>query len=217
MVPIDTTPETPQHAPTADALAGALSAESSSVRLQAALAAGSYPDPALVDPLVERCAVEPELFVRDTLSWALMRLPVETTLPRLRRELGSEQPQARRQALHTLSKIGDRSAYPWITRAMLCEADEGIARTAWRVAVALVPEDDGEKSALADVLVTQLGRGDRDARLSMSRALVDLGHAAAPAVRRATASPDPAAAARARAVALLLEAASAIDDGQATA
>lgn len=210
VVPIDTTPETPtpqtpQHAPTPAALAGALSAESSSVRLQAALAAGSYPDPALVDPLVERCAVEPELFVRDTLSWALMRLPVETTLPRLRRELGSEEPQARRQALHTLSKIGDRSAYPWITRAMLCEADEGIARTAWRVAVALVPEDEAEKSALADELVTQLGRGDRDARLSMSRALVDLGQAAAPAVRRATASSDPAAAARARAVLLLLE------------
>lgn len=206
MVLIDTTPQapqTPQHAPTAAALAGALSAESSSVRLQAALAAGSYPDPALVGPLVDRCAVEPELFVRDTLSWALMRLPARTTLPRLRYELGSESPQARRQALHTLSKIGDGSAYPWITREMLREDDEDLARTAWRAAVVLVPDDQGQD--LAAELVTQLGRGDHEVRLSLSRALVGLGEVAAPALERAAASADRAVAAHARATTLLLE------------
>lgn len=83
-----------------------------SVRLRAALAVGSTPDPRFVGTLVERCAVEPEFFVRDMLTWALTRHPVSVTLPRLLREVRSERTRARSQALHTLSKIGDRRAWP---------------------------------------------------------------------------------------------------------
>ncbi|MFD6323136.1 HEAT repeat domain-containing protein [Streptomyces sp. NPDC058442] len=180
---------------------GALSAENASVRLQAALAAGSTPDAGFLEALVGRCAVEPDFFVRDMLSWALTRLPPETTLPRIRRELASERAQARSQALHTLSKIGDRSAWAWITRDLLRDADEEVARTAWRVAVALVPED--EKGNLADELVRQLGRGDRDVRLSLSRVLVELGDVTGPALEKAAASPDPEVATHARATGLL--------------
>ncbi|MFD5466373.1 HEAT repeat domain-containing protein [Kitasatospora sp. NPDC127059] len=182
----------------------ALGAEDASVRLQAALAVGSDPDPdpGLLEPLVQRCAVEPDFFVRDMLSWALTRLPPELTLPRIRRELDSERPQARSQALHTLSKIGDRSAWPWITRDLLRDADDEVARTAWRVAVVLVPEDRRED--LADELVRQLGRGDRTVRLSLSRAFVDLGPVTESALEKAAADPDPAVAAHARATVLLL-------------
>ncbi|MGB3444181.1 MAG: HEAT repeat domain-containing protein [Actinophytocola sp.] len=183
-------------------MANALRAEDSSVRLRAALAAGSNPDPALLDALVERCAVEPDFFVRDMLSWALTRLAPEITLPRVRRELDAERTQARSQALHTLSKIGDRSAWAWITRDLLRDADEEVARTAWRVAAALVPED--EKKALADELATRLGRGDRTVRLSLSRALVGLGDVIEPAMEKAAVNPDPAVAAHARATVLLL-------------
>ncbi|MET9812953.1 HEAT repeat domain-containing protein [Streptomyces sp. NPDC006355] len=197
VVSIKPTNGTPHNARLADALR----AEDSSVRLQAALAAGSGPDPGFLEALVERCAVEPDFFVRDMLSWALTRLPSEITLPRIRQELGSERSQARSQALHTLSKIGDRSAWAWITRDMLRDADDEVARTAWRVAVLLVPED--EKKDLADELVTQLGRGDRTVQLSLSRALVDLGEVTGPALETAAASPDPAVAAHARATELL--------------
>ncbi|WP_262387224.1 HEAT repeat domain-containing protein [Streptomyces sp. TRM49041] len=182
-------------------MANALRAKDSSVRLQAALAVGSNPDPGFLETLVERCAVEPEFFVRDMLSWALTRLSSEITLPRIRQELDSERAQARSQALHTLSKIGDRSAWAWITRDMLRDADDEVARTAWRVAVVLVPED--EKKDLADELVAQLGRGDRDLQLSLSRALVDLGEVTEPALERAAANPDPAVAAHALATELL--------------
>ncbi len=198
VVPIDTTHGTQRNT----GVAGALRAGDSSVRLQAALAAGSHPDPGLLEALVERCAVEPDFFVRDMLSWALTRLPPEVTLPRLRRELGSPHRQARSQALHTLSKIGDRSAWTWITRDMLRDADDMVARTAWRVAAALVP--DARKTALVGELVTQLGRGDRDVRLSLSRALADLGDVIVPAVAQAAAHPDPAVAAHAHATLLLL-------------
>lgn len=152
---------------------GALEDGRASVRLRAAMAVGTAPDPRFVDKLVERCAVEPEFFVRDMLTWALTRHPVPLTLPLLVREVRSEQAQARSQALHTLSKIGDRRAWPVITRALLTDADDEVARSAWRTAVVLVPE--GEESALAVVLATQLGRGERETQLSLSRALVALG------------------------------------------
>ncbi|MEU0428660.1 HEAT repeat domain-containing protein [Streptomyces canus] len=160
----------------------------SSVRLRAALAAGTAPEPRFVDKLVERCAVEPEFFVRDMLTWALTRHPVSVTLPVLLREVGSERAQARSQALHTLSKIGDRRAWPAITRALLSDGDDEVARSAWRTAVVLVPE--GEESGLAEVLATQLGRGERETQLSLSRALVALGEVVLPVLRDATTAAD---------------------------
>ncbi|MFF5468985.1 HEAT repeat domain-containing protein [Streptomyces achromogenes] len=197
VVPIDTTNVPAQHT----GLINALGAEDSSVRLQAALAAGSNPDPVFLETLVERCAVEPDFFVRDMLSWALVRLSREVTLPRIREELDSERDQARSQALHTLSKINDKSTWAWITRDMLRDADDEVARTAWRVAVALVPE--GEEKGLADELALQLGRGDRDVRLSLSRALIDLGEVSKPVLEKAAHHPDADVAAHARATELL--------------
>ncbi|MYS51078.1 HEAT repeat domain-containing protein, partial [Streptomyces sp. SID6013] len=90
------------------------------------------------------------------------------------------------QALHTLSKIGDRRAWPAITPAVLSDADDEVARSAWRAAVVLVP--DGEEAALAAALVTQLGRGDRETQSSLSRALVALGEAATAVVLEDAAS-----------------------------
>jgi HEAT repeat protein len=198
VVPINATNGTPQNTRMADALA----AGDSAVRLRAALAAGSNPDPGLLETLVERCAIEPDFFVRDMLSWALIRLSPEATLPRLRRELDAERSQARSQALHTLSKIGDERAWAWITRDLLRDHDDEVARTAWRVAVVLVPED--EKHDLVDELVEQLGRGDRDLQLSLSRALVELGDLVEPALQRAAVDADPSVAVHARATELLL-------------
>ncbi len=183
-------------------LLGALSSESSSARLQAALAAGTYPEARFVDPLVTRCAIEPDFFVRDMLTWALTRLPAENTVPALVTELGSEVAQARSQALHTLSKIGDGTAWPAITRSLLHDADDEVARSAWRAAVVLVP--DGERKELAGDLAAQLGRGDRAVRLSLSRALVALGDEIEPALRTGMASADPEVRAHARATERLL-------------
>ncbi|WP_256343039.1 HEAT repeat domain-containing protein [Streptomyces sp. MW-W600-10] len=161
----------------------------SAVRLRAALAVGTTPDPRFVDKLVERCAVEPDFFVRDMLTWALTRHPVSVTLPRLLGEVRSERASARSQALHTLSKIGDRRAWPAITRALLSDADDEVARSAWRAAVVLVPEE--EEAALGALLATQLGRGGPATRLSLSRALIALGDTMASALAAATKDPDP--------------------------
>lgn len=171
-----------------DVLRG-LAHSSSSVRLRAALAIGTTPDPRFVESLVERCAVEPEFSVREVLTWALTRHPPSTTVPTLVDALRSETAQARSQALHTLSKIGDPRAWPAVTRALLTDADDEVARSAWRAAIALVPE--GEESRLAEVLATQLGRGGRETRLSLGRALIALGDVIVPVLRRAMTDPDP--------------------------
>ncbi|WP_374224556.1 HEAT repeat domain-containing protein [Micromonospora sp. C51] len=160
-----------------------------SVRLRAALAAGTTPDRQLIAKLVERCAVEPEFSVREMLTWALTRHLAELTVPRLVAELRSETAQARSQALHTLSKIGDRRAWPAITRALLTDNDDEVARSAWRAAVVLVP--DGDEPALAEVLATQLGRGGRETQLSLSRALIALGEVITPILRAAARDADP--------------------------
>ncbi|MFD9909712.1 HEAT repeat domain-containing protein [Streptomyces sp. NPDC059063] len=161
----------------------------SSVRLRAALAAGTDPDPRFVGTLVERCAVEPEFFVREMLTWALIRHAPAVTVPVLMDEVRSERAQARSQALHTLSKIGDRGAWPVITRALLADADDEVARSAWRAAVVLVPE--GAEPGLAAALVTQLGRGGRETQLSLSRALTALDATMLPALRTAMTDPEP--------------------------
>lgn len=167
----------------------ALAAENASTRLEAALALGSSPEPShtLADILIARCAIEPDFYVRDMLTWALTRLPSTITVPRLVAELSSEGAQARSQALHTLSKIKDRSAFPAITQSLLRDSNDNVARSAWRAAVVLVP--DGQKSELAEELAAQLGRGDREVQLSLSRALVALGaEVVEPILRKAMAS-----------------------------
>ncbi|HET6291586.1 MAG TPA: HEAT repeat domain-containing protein, partial [Amycolatopsis sp.] len=108
----------------------------------------------------------------------------------------------RSQALHTLSKIGDVTAWPAITRSLLHDADDEVARSAWRAAVVLVP--DGERKRLAVDLAEQFGRGDRKVRLSLSRALVALGDEIEPALRTGLASVDPEVRAHARATERLL-------------
>lgn len=96
----------------------ALAAEDGSARLRA-LAIGSNPEPRLVDTLIARCAIEPDFYVRDMVTWALTRFPSEITVPKLVAELRSEVAQARSRALHTLSKIKDGGAFPAITTSLL--------------------------------------------------------------------------------------------------
>ncbi|MEV6426243.1 HEAT repeat domain-containing protein [Nocardia sp. NPDC051463] len=184
MVALKTTNHGEPDARLVDALAGA----DSSTRLRAALSAGTLGDPRLAQALVARCAVEPDFFVRDMLTWALCRLPAAITVPRLLGELGSDITQARSQALHTLSKVGDRSAWPAVSTLLHDEHDE-VALSAWRAAAVLVPP--GKEGELAADMATALGRGDHHVQLGLSRALAALGAASAPVLDVAMASPDP--------------------------
>ncbi|WP_238176136.1 HEAT repeat domain-containing protein [Kribbella albertanoniae] len=177
-----------------------LGAGDSSARLRAAMTVGS--EPGLVEALLVRCAVEPDFFVRDMLTWALMRQPVELTVPKVLAELQSGNAQARSQALHTLSKLGVPSTWTAITPELLRDPDDEVARTAWRAAVVLAPFE--EREALAAELATQLGRGDRMVQLSLSRALVALDDLIEPYLQPALTHAEPAVRQHARATLMLL-------------
>jgi HEAT repeat protein len=144
-----------------------------SIRLKAALAAGTYPEAEFIEILIHQCSVESDFFVRDTLSWALMRQEREAVMELLKTELNSPISQARSQALHTLSKIGDKANYALITNEHLLDDEDLVASTAWRAASVLVPDD--KKSELAKKLVTQLGRGDGDTQFGLTRFLCAIG------------------------------------------
>jgi HEAT repeat protein len=150
-----------------------LASPDQSVRLKAALAAGTYPERVFIEILINQCAIETDFFVRDTLSWALMRNDIDAVVDRLKAELISENLQAKSQAIHTLSKIGDKKNYPLITDSMLFDPDDFIASTAWRAASVIVPDE--EKPALVAKLVTQLGRGDSDLQFALTRFLCAIG------------------------------------------
>lgn len=106
------------------------------------------------------------------LTWALIRLPPGLVVPRLISELSHPSAQARCQALHTLSKFRDSSAWAAVA-ARLDDEDGSVVRTAWYAAVALVPES--ERGWLAKRLAEHFGQGDRETQLSLSRALASLG------------------------------------------
>jgi HEAT repeat protein len=156
-------------------LASMLASTDQSVRLKAALDAGTYPRLDFIEILISQCTHEPDFFVRDTLSWALMRQDREAVMARLIPELTSPIAQARSQAVHTLSKIGDKKNYPLISRDLLLDQEDSVASTAWRAASVLVSED--EKPALVEILVTQLGRGDSDTQFALTRFLCAIGDA----------------------------------------
>jgi HEAT repeat protein len=159
-----------------------------SVRLKAALEAGTYPNPDHIRILVQQCASETDFFVRDTLSWALMRHDQKSVVDALKIELKSENPQARSQALHTLSKIGDKENYKLITLDLLLDSNDFVASTAWRSASVLVP--DADKPALVDVLISQLGRGDSDTQFGLTRFLCAIGQPIVAPLMQAAQSED---------------------------
>ena len=165
-----------------------LASPDQSVRLKAALAAGTYPEIEFIEVLISQCAIESDFFVRDTLSWALMRNDVAKVVERLKTELQSSNPQAKSQAIHTLSKIGDKTNYSLITDEMLFDPDDFIASTAWRVASVLVP--DGQKVILVKKLITRLGRGDSDIQFGLTRFLCALGECIVEPLTEASKSTD---------------------------
>ncbi len=164
-----------------------LASSDQSVRLKAALAAGTYPAPEFIEILISQCAHETDFFVRDTLSWALMRHNQEAVVEKLIPELNSPIAQSRSQAIHTFSKIGDKKYYPLITDGLLFDVEDSVASTAWRAASVLVP--DSEKPALVEKLITQLGRGDSDLQFALTRFLCVIGEAIVEPLKVATTSP----------------------------
>lgn len=73
--------------------------------IRAALAIGGRRDMGDLDRLVTALSTEPDFFVRETITWALVRLGY-ATLPALMDLANHESAQVRHDAVHALSKLG---------------------------------------------------------------------------------------------------------------
>lgn len=184
----------------AEELAEKLSDPDRSVRNTAALAIGTEFETDLADVLVERLWAEADFFVRETMTWAVVRLE-EATRPAVLDAAGPDRPShVRVQALHVLSKFANPETVdailPYIT-----DPDESVARKArWALGriqepravphlVALLGDRHAleERNALTDdvaafgaaavpALVEALGSDDHAVRRHAADALCYIGH-----------------------------------------
>lgn len=180
--------KTPPMMTLVDRLRADLHSHNPSTRLQAALTAGTTPDPTFIAILMRHVASESDFFVRDMITWALTRHDHNHVIPHLIAALKSPVAQAQSQALHTLSKLGEPTTWQAITTDHLVADDDEVARTAWRTATGLVPH--GQQLNLARVIATQFGRGDHDLQRSLSAAFVTLGDPVSSVIERAQHSDD---------------------------
>lgn len=142
------------------------------VRYAAALDLGTHAAPASAPVLVTRLGVEGDLFVRDTLSWALTRVP-HAAIPLLLDTLTGTNTQARVQALHVLSKIAD-PATTNIILALTADTDPGVAAKA-RWALTRIADP-----VAIPALAMHLGTGDSTTQNDLTRDLASFGTAAIP-------------------------------------
>lgn len=136
------------------------------VRQEAAVQLGTLGDASLARELVALLVSEDDFFVRETLTWAVVRHP-EAALPCLVEALETS-PGSRVQVLHALSKIQAPDAVPQILPYADSD-DPAVAMKAWW---ALGRTGTSEA---APALLPHLGSGDEDRQRELSRALEQLG------------------------------------------
>lgn len=166
-----------------ETLRNALESPNSSTRLRAALAVGSDPHLDLSEVLVARYAEEPDFYVREMLTWALIQRPSNALLNELKTQLRNPLPQARAQTLHIFSKLaGFAPLEIWnlISEDELHSPDIDVAMAAWRAAVAVAPQD--QYPQLVRSLITQLDRAEPAAHKALARAFLSLGQEATAAL-----------------------------------
>ena len=134
--------------------------------------------------LVTRLGLEPDFFVRENLTWAIVRMG-QQSLPYLLPLLEHPVAAVRLQAVHTLSKL----AYPTVTQALgplLADEDPEVVRK-----VIFTLGHLGNEDAL-EVLFTGLGRGDAEQRNTLSTAIEGFAARALPGLTGALQASDPA-------------------------
>jgi elongation factor Ts len=157
------------------------------VRLRAAAELGRRRAVDAAPALVERLGLERDFFIRETLTWAILRIG-DNALPYLHQALWSPRWLARRQAAHVISKRGRQEDGALLLPLIMDEVD-AVASRAYAAAGQI------HDPSLVPALVGQLSRGDAEHRNALTAALVQFGGAAVPALVEALRS-DPRAEAR---------------------
>jgi translation elongation factor EF-Ts len=158
---------------TATVLLGDADAE---LRLRAAVDLGTWRASAAAPALVARLGVEPSHAIRETLSWALLRIP-DAARPLLLDALGDSAWLTRMQACHVLSKLGDAGDADALLPVIADPVDAVASRAWWAAGQTGSPR-------VAEALAEQLGRGDSELRNSLSIAFEALGGPGVPVLAR---------------------------------
>ncbi|MFT4297098.1 MAG: HEAT repeat domain-containing protein [Micropruina sp.] len=160
---------------TATVLLGDADAES---RLRAAVDLGTWRAAEAAPALVARLGVEPSHAIRETLTWALLR--VADARPLLLDALGDPNWLTRMQACHVLSKLGDAgdAGDAAVLLPVIADPVDAVASRAWWAA--------GQTGSplVVEALADQLGRGDSELRNSLTIAFEALGGLGVPALAR---------------------------------
>lgn len=142
------------------------------VRIRAALDLGATQHRAALPELIERLGHEPDFFVRENLTWAVVRMGPDA-VPPLLELLENPDTATRLQAVHTLSKIADPASAAALNVAVN-DPDDEVARKA-----IFALGQMGHPDAL-NTLIAGVGHPDPERRNTLSTALVAFGHTALP-------------------------------------
>ncbi|UQN09445.1 HEAT repeat domain-containing protein [Deinococcus sp. QL22] len=135
------------------------------VRIRAALDLGAAQHRAALPTLIERLGCEPDFFVRENLTWAIVRMGVEA-VPPLLGLLEHSDAAVRLQSVHALSKLADPVSVAALGQAVR-DPDDEVARKAIFALGQL-----GHSGALS-TLVAEVGHPDNERRNTLSRALME--------------------------------------------
>jgi elongation factor Ts len=144
------------------------------VRLRSAVELGRRQAADAASAVVERLGLEREFFIRETLTWAVLRI-ADDAMPYLHQALSSPRWLARLQALHVLSKMGRHEDADRLVRLIGDEVDAVASHAYWAAGQTNNP-------SVVPALVGQLSRGDSEHRNSLTVALAEFGEAAVPAL-----------------------------------
>lgn len=161
----------------------ALRGADANLRQQAALQLGGHETAEVCAELVELMASEPDDFVRETLTWAVVGTPQTATAPLVAALERDDLPQE--PVLHALSKVGDPSTVAAILPHAASE-DPTVAAKAWW-ALGRIADDSS-----LPVLLSHLGAQKAELRHGLTRALLQFGARAIDALEGELDHPDAA-------------------------
>jgi HEAT repeat protein len=156
------------------------------VRANTVVELGKLGDRATATVLVEALATEPDFFIREYLTWSIVRV-ADAATPLLIRMLRDARAQARHGAAHTLGKIADPRATAALTAALQDDDPIVVSKAAFALGAIGAVE-------AAPALSNLLGGENRELESTLVSVFDRLGSPAIPAVLDALTRPTRACA-----------------------
>jgi HEAT repeat protein len=139
------------------------------VRSQAAVSLGKLGDTNLLPALLDALITEPDLYVREDITWALVRMK-DAALQPLIALLDDANPHTRHEATHVLTKIGGQAVIDPLLHALHDTDPTVISKAAFGLG------QIGDERALP-ALLRLVGHGNRDLQTMLMEVLERFGKA----------------------------------------